>query len=189
MELELNFSCEHNQNGFGEGKFNTPYHAMLAEAIHQANQIEFIIDDILAAEHLRLQDREISAQAYFDFVANELQGKTLNRKCEALLGDPHVLQLLTDTYNEVEITKQLFSEWRKLRNRLTHGLFVWNSSAIPVLYHKGYCYDIESHVAKFFQLNGQVIAIMSILEELKSDYKGTPVFLDRNCDPDHPIYG
>ncbi|MCI8451505.1 MAG: hypothetical protein HFJ74_03210 [Eggerthellaceae bacterium] len=185
----MDSSCMRSQNELGDEKFNTPYHAMLAEAIHQANQIEFIIDDILAAEHLRLQNGEMSAQPYFDFILKELQGKTLNRKCELLFENPHVLQLLTDSYNEVEVTQQLFSEWRKLRNRFTHGLIVWNSSSIPVLYHKGYCYDIESHVAKFFQLNGQIIAIMSVLEGLKSDYKGMPVFLDDKCDPDHPIYG
>lgn len=76
----------------------------------------------------------------------------------------------------------------KLRNRFTHGLIVWSSSSIPVLYHKGYCYDIESHVTKFFQLNERVLAVISVLEVRESDYAGTPLLLDDNCDPDHPIY-
>ena len=116
------------------------------------------------------------------------QGKQLSSKCEALLSIPSVSPLLAIKNTNVEAAKNLFEAWRNLRKRFAHGLIVHNSGGAPVLYHKGYCYDIESHVAKFFQINGQVLSTVTALEKLKSDYSGKPVLLNEDCDPDHPIY-
>lgn len=185
--IETSSTVKHDICKSDEEMFNTPYHAMLAEAIHQANQVEFLIDDIIAADYLRLNKHVSSLEAYFDYIRKELQGRTLSHKCKRLFEVSGVLQIFEVSCIKVESANLLFAEWRKLRNILTHGLIVWNSSCNPVLYHKGYCYDISTHVNKFFQLNGQVIAITDALEELKSDYSGKPLILD-NCDPDHPIY-
>ena len=171
-----------------EFEFNTRYHAMLAEAINQANELEFIIDDILAAEHFRKENVDITEQAYFDYIEKKLQGNQLSGKCEALLTMPNVAPLLVYESINPEAVQRLLKEWRNLRNRFAHGLIVHNGSGVPVLYHKGYCYDIESHVSKFFQLNGQVLSIVTVLEKLKSEYNGRPVLLEADCDPDHPIY-
>ena len=181
-------SLRADQVEFSEEAFNTPYHAMLAEAIHQANQVESVIDDILAAEHLKRQATKASLRSYFDYLERKLWGKTIAAKIRCLLEAPTVKQILSDNEIGQETVEQLFSEWRKLRNRFTHGLIVWSSSSIPVLYHTGYCYDIESHVTKFFQLNERVLAVISVLEVRESDYAGTPLLLDDNCDLDHPIY-
>lgn len=171
-----------------EFEYNSRYHAMLSESINQANQVEFIIDDILAGEHFSENNKDVTKAAYLEYIENQLQGKQLSGKCKRLIDMPRVQAKLESNRMKEDPTRDLFKKWRRLRNVFTHGLIVYNSSSIPVLYHKGYCYDIESHVELFFQYNAQVISFLDMLDELKTKYRGTPVFADINCDPNHPIY-
>lgn len=174
-----------NQRGYS---FNDVYHGMAHEVINQANTAESVIDDILAECHFRACGIEPSLSDYLDYVSKKLQGANLSNKLNDLLGDANVEALLSSCGIPLDDAEALLSNWRTKRNRFAHGLFVLNTQNVPVIYHKGCCYDIESHVYEFFGLNEGVIGLLKNLDVLHSDYYGKPVFKDETCDPDNPIY-
>ena len=174
-----------NSNAY---EFNSKYHAMVSEAINQANAVEFIIDDVLAQAHFKGAPSSPTTEEYLRFLARHLQGKRLKAKCDAFLGVADVVDALVNNKISAEIANTVLKEWRQARNRFAHGLFVWNSQHVPVIYYKGYCYDIESFVREFFSLNEKVVDMLKAVENLHSAYFGKPVMKDTSCDPDYPLF-
>ncbi|WP_165044973.1 hypothetical protein [Adlercreutzia sp. ZJ138] len=174
--------------GLGKTEFNSLCNAMVSEAINQANAVEFEIDDILAGSHFKASGDSISEQAYLDYIGGYLQEKSLSQKCNAMLKLPETATLLEAAGIHCEDATKTMNVWRMLRNRFAHGLLVINSNSDTVLYHKGYCYDIRSHVDEFFDLNAKVLVIMGAISSLHTEYCGKPVFRREGNDPDHPIF-
>ncbi len=170
-----------------EIEFNSLCNARISEAINQANAMEFEIDDILAGAHFRKNGEAFSEQSYLDYVGGHLQGNSLSRKCNDLLELSEAEVLIEAAGMRREDAAKTMSAWRASRNRFAHGLLVINSSSDKVLYHKGCCYDVGSHVDEFFDLNAKVLGIMGAVSSLHTEHWGKPALREEGGDPDHPV--
>jgi hypothetical protein len=160
----------------------------IADVITQVNRIEFDFNDILVYhEH----SEALTEELYFEYIANELMGRQaqVSRKCEiiiTIIESIDAFERLKPTIGDKSEVKEIFDEWRSIRNRFAHGIVVFNSNQTPVIYFNGECFDIEKSTQCFFDNQGQLMSILDLYDELKSPYYGKPVFRDSKNTPDFP---
>ncbi len=157
----------------------------LYSIIEQANEIEFELNDILAWSHFNDNISALNELNYLSHIEKQLQKCSLACKCKQVAYIVATHQKYTEAEHECLV--QLLDEWRRVRNCIAHGILVINSSQIPVFYHNGTCYKIDSLEKAFYRINGILIKILSAdAAELKTPYSNRYPSSSPNNDPDHP---
>lgn len=157
----------------------------LYSIVEQANEIEFYLNDILAWDYFNVNSKVLSELDYLSYIETQLQTHPLASKCRK------AANIIAEHNNyskaQHECLVHILDKWRRVRNCVAHGILVINSSQIPVVYHNGICYKIDSLERAFFRINGVLIRILSTDSiKLRTPYSNKYPLSSRENDPDHP---